>query len=312
MRSTDRSVTWLGIMLAASSGGCASSRFAARWGNLTWGAEGGGRGEFRQPVAVDVAPSGEVYVADSGVHGGGPAQLNRPPDVAMHDDRVYVADTNNDRVQVFAPDGMFQFQWGRTGGEPGSFRSPSGIDVGPDGSVYVVEFLNHRLQVFDRDGKLLRHWGREGTADGEFYYPTKVTVGNDARAYVADGYNHRVQVFASDGMHRATWGAPQQKSGAGHFNVSGGVAIGRRGHVWVADFFNDRVLVVSAQGEFVDALTGREFGLPLLHRPTDVALGPDGTVYVVDHGHNRIQRWRRAPGDARGWMPPLELGLGVR
>jgi len=58
----------------------------------------------------------------------------------------------------------------------------------------------------------------------------------------------------------------------------------------VADFFNNRIQVFQDES-FQESLTGEEFGFQRLRRPTDIAIGRNGMIYVVDYGHNRIQRW---------------------
>lgn len=60
----------------------------------------------------------------------------------------------------------------------------------------------------------------------------------------------------------------------------------------MADFFNHRIQTFGPAGEFL-AAWGRPGGGPgELERPTDVATGPDGRLYVTDFGNDRIQVWR--------------------
>jgi DNA-binding beta-propeller fold protein YncE len=59
-----------------------------------------------------------------------------------------VADTFNDRVQVFNPSGVFQFAFGSQGMGNGEFSMPQGIAVGSGGNIYVADTANNRVQVF--------------------------------------------------------------------------------------------------------------------------------------------------------------------
>ncbi len=62
---------------------------------------------------------------------------------------VYVADTNNSRIQVFDSTGKFSSKWGSAGSEPGQFRFAVGVDTDSRGNVYVTEtHPNNRIQVF--------------------------------------------------------------------------------------------------------------------------------------------------------------------
>lgn len=72
-----------------------------------------------------------------------------PSDFAAIDGsgNVYVADSDNDRVQKFDSSGTYLSQWGSSGSGDGQFDDPSGIAV--DGSsVYVADSGNNRVQVF--------------------------------------------------------------------------------------------------------------------------------------------------------------------
>jgi len=75
-----------------------------------------------------------------------------PRDVAVHDGEIFVTDTGNERVQVFASDGTFLRAFGGYGTEPGKLIEPVGIAVSDDGLVYVADSGNYRLSIFERDG----------------------------------------------------------------------------------------------------------------------------------------------------------------
>lgn len=79
-----------------------------------------------------------------------------PRAVAVSNGEIYVTDTGNERVQVFASDGTFLRTFGGTGSEPGKLREPSGIAIGPDGNVYVADSANARISVFSKNGDFVR------------------------------------------------------------------------------------------------------------------------------------------------------------
>lgn len=85
----------------------------------TFGVEGNGPGAFARPKGVAVDDHGNVYVVDAlfdnvqifdpqgrvllviGTGGGAPGQFWSPAGIDIVDDRIYVADTFNDRLQLF-------------------------------------------------------------------------------------------------------------------------------------------------------------------------------------------------------------------
>ena len=98
-------------------------------------------------------------------------------------DRIYVADTGNNRVQIFNADGTFYAAFGEAGdapidedtGEalvdltpdaPGEFNYPSGVAVDALGNVLVVESDNHRMELFTaQPGGRHRSAVRQGVRD---------------------------------------------------------------------------------------------------------------------------------------------------
>ncbi|MBA2776842.1 MAG: hypothetical protein H0U31_08960 [Chloroflexia bacterium] len=81
-----------------------------------------------------------------------PGLFYGPRGIAIADGELYVTDTGNERVQVFASDGAFLRAFGGYGTEPGKLIEPVGIAIGTDGLVYVADTGNSRISVFAKDG----------------------------------------------------------------------------------------------------------------------------------------------------------------
>ena len=142
--------------------------FLSKWGSL-----GNDSGQFSFPVGVAVNPStGSVYVADA----------------------------NNNRIQVFDSSGNFIAKFGIFGNGDGQFSLPLGVAVNPTtGSVYVADTLNNRIQVFDSSGAFITKFGTTGNGDGQFNNPEGVAVNpSTGSVYVADSGHDRIQVFFLD------------------------------------------------------------------------------------------------------------------
>ena len=78
----------------------------------------------------------------------------QPQQIAVDDERnIYVADTNNSRIQKFTSDGEFLSSWGTYGVNDGEFQSPVGIAI-YENNIYVVDDKLNIIQKFDNDGNL--------------------------------------------------------------------------------------------------------------------------------------------------------------
>ena len=81
---------------------------------------------------------------------------------------VYVADSYNNRIQKFTPDGQFVTKWGSGGSGDGQFMEPWGIAVDSSDYVYVADTWNSPHPEVYLDGQFVTKWGGIGSNAGEF------------------------------------------------------------------------------------------------------------------------------------------------
>ncbi len=119
------------------------------------GTAGDGEYQFNGPTGVVVADDGSIFVADGheaesnhrivkftpdgefvmawGGPGSGDGEFNVPHAIAMDSSgRIFVADRDNNRIQIFDQDGAFIDQWAQ-------FGRPSGIFIAADDTIYVSD-----------------------------------------------------------------------------------------------------------------------------------------------------------------------------
>ncbi|MGD2167814.1 MAG: VOC family protein [Gammaproteobacteria bacterium] len=119
------------------------------------GIAGDGPDQFSGPTDVAIADDGSIFVTDGheiesnhrvmkfspegeflmsfGEFGSGPGQFNVPHALAIDSNgRLFVADRDNNRVQIFDANGQFIDQWTQ-------FGRPSGIAIGADDTIYVSD-----------------------------------------------------------------------------------------------------------------------------------------------------------------------------
>jgi peptidylamidoglycolate lyase len=174
---------------------------------------------FNKPADISFAVDGSVYVADGygnsriakfsregkflldwGKKGTAPGEFDLPHSVAVDaEGRVYVADRNNSRIQVFDGAGKFVQEW-----KSAELGRPWSLTIGPDNLLYVVDGGDLKPYGLDRgqilkldlNGKVLAKWSRFGNYDGQIYWGHDIAVGRDGAVYVGDVFHGmRVQKF---------------------------------------------------------------------------------------------------------------------
>ncbi len=113
---------------------------------------------------------------------------------------LYVADTWNQRIQVFSPDenGIaqnFLNQWDVEGWYGQSLDNKPYLSIGPDGFVYTSDPELSRVIVFTPLGEVIAAWGMQGPENSNFNFPTGLAVDSEGGVWVADTKNNRVQYF---------------------------------------------------------------------------------------------------------------------
>ncbi len=213
------------------------------------------------PVAVAVRPDGSFFVADSylkkvflldreGKFLRTVAEdgIERPAALAYDEtnDRLYVADSAGQRIDVFTSDGARVTAWGSRGLGDGEFNFPSYLALERSGVLLVTDALNYRVQAFDRDGKFLWKIGHEGDGSGDFASPKGVAADSDGHLYVVDALFDTVQIFNAEGGLLLSFG--DRGTAPGKFWLPEGAFIDRQDRIYVADSFNRRIQVFEFLG----------------------------------------------------------------
>jgi DNA-binding beta-propeller fold protein YncE len=157
---------------------------------------GGVSNELHRIRVFDIASGQHVF--DIGERGSGRGQFNLPRDIAVGpDNRIYVVDGANFRVQVFEADGTFVKTFGSIGVYPGQFSRPKGVDTDPEGNVYVTDTAFGNFQIFDPRGQLLLFVGSrsESPAPAQYMLPAGIAIDEDGRVYMVDQFFRKVDVF---------------------------------------------------------------------------------------------------------------------
>jgi len=257
-----------------------------------------------RPPEVSLLPGEDPYAAGmqelsavqviGGVAGSSLGQFLHPRDVAVAPDgTIYVADTENHRIQHLSASGEVLNAWGEFGQSALddsvlglAFNGPWGLAVGPNGNIYVADTWNDRVQQFTAEGVLLNEVGRGGLAeptDG-MWGPRDVTIDDQGRVFVSDTGNKRILIFDDQLRYLGEFGGGG--AGSGRLDEPVGVAIDQQGRVYVADTWNMRVQVFEeiADDWFIAALEWPLegwYGESLDNKPY-LAYSPSGHVCASD------------------------------
>jgi hypothetical protein len=63
-------------------------------------------------------------------------------------DRIFISDTNHNRIVICTPEGCYISSFGTEGDSLGQLKRPCGLDITHDGTLVVTEPGNKRLQLF--------------------------------------------------------------------------------------------------------------------------------------------------------------------
>ena len=274
-----------------------------------WGGKGKDPGSLGYPFGVAVGPQGSLYVSDRQENlvkvydpkkgfvfaFGGPALLSGPCGIAMDSQgRLLVADSGNHRIAVFTLEGIFLQALGSPGSGKGQLKEPAYVAVDPSGNVYVSEAGNKRVQVFNAKGESVSVRGGAAEPSSPLQNPSGLAVTSKGMLAVADKVSGQIALLDPKGSFQTPMGS--LGAGRGQFKNAGGIRLLEDGRLYVVDTGNHRL-----QG-FQTVLPS---GLPELPPGpmalrleilrvipaalTDLAVAPDGTLYLLDGEAGKVQ-----------------------
>ncbi len=191
-----------------------------------------GKGKLRVPINCFVDEKGYLYVADAGryeivvfdengnfVRSFGEKEKFKPSDVFVYDNKIFVANIANNRINVFANDSTNKLLYSFPEVEPGNLGflcSPSNITIRQD-RVYAADFGCPGIKIYSIDGTFIDTLGTQGDRPGQFAKVKGVATDKDLNVYAVDAAFENVQVFNKEGKLLIVFG--------GHYTGPGDLII---------------------------------------------------------------------------------------
>ena len=169
---------------------------------------GNDRTHFNRPTDIAFMANGDFFVSDGynntrvakfnargeyllewGGAGTGRGQFDTVHGITIDaQNRIYVADRANSRVQIFDSNGNYLDEWN-------DITYPYYIHISKDQHLWVGDGRTNKILKYDLNGRLLSYWGTFGTLPGAMWGPHQFSVDDQDNFYIADVHVGRVQKY---------------------------------------------------------------------------------------------------------------------
>ncbi|MCF6346718.1 MAG: 6-bladed beta-propeller [Flavobacteriaceae bacterium] len=169
--------------------------------------------QLKLPINCYVDTNDQLYVADVNLQkiaifdsigkyitSFGKKENIKPTDVFVYENKIYVPDSGNNRVNVYKEDTHeFEFYFPKSEkGDDSFLYKPTNIFV-LKGKIYVSDMGNGTVKIFTHKGEYLSTVGKYGKNIGELVRPKGIAVDREENLYVVDASFENVQIFNKDG-----------------------------------------------------------------------------------------------------------------
>ena len=203
---------------------------------------------------------------------------------------LFVADSQNVRMQKFTADGSWKTNFAESGGfmtnktKEGRIKDPRGVAINDAGTVYLADTGNKRVDAFNPDGVFLFGIG-PSVGPVQLLEPTALAWDKARFLYIIDKKLRKVVKTEPSGAYLASWG--EQGSGPGQFQEPIAAVYDGNTYLYVLDGALKRVSVFAKDGRWMtDLFSGGKDDHALVD-PVGLAL-QGSRLLIADKGRSKI------------------------
>jgi RHS repeat-associated protein len=188
----------------------------------------------------------------AGTSGSESGEFKEPAGITTSSAGIWVADSGNNRVQVFLlSNDKYSSKFGTAGSGSGQFSKPQGValyKVAGFEYEFVTDTGNNRVEEF-QGPTYQTQVGTAGTGNGQFSSPVGIYLNaRETAIFVVDKGNNRVERFRVFAEEKPTYESQYGTHGTGYFGQFSGpewIVESTSGQQYVSDSENNRAVEVS-------------------------------------------------------------------
>lgn len=263
-----------------------------------WGTKGSADGQFKNPYGVRLAT-----------------------DPVSGQEWVYVADSNNNRFQIFDKSGAHVATVGFAGTEaqPGAFGYLRRVAVAADGDIWGADLWDWQAERYNRTASGWTYAQTigstfPGTSDSAvFNQPRGIGFDASGNLAVMDTVHHRVVRMSPSGHILNMCGDRAGTAVNGYFNWPRAVDVDRStGEMWIVDTKQYRIQILKPDCTFVTKFGTNGTGTANFNWPMGIAIRQsDRIAFVSDTNNNRIKAYNVATRTYLASISTLPGGAGA-
>lgn len=225
-----------------------------------------------------------TYERSFGLTGGGLGDLRSPQGISVSlQDVIYIADTGNNRIEMFSANGKALHSIGGFGWNESQFDEPVSLWATDGLNIYVADKNNHRIMHFDGNLNFVSSIEGERHEGGEilFKYPVDIARSDNGELFIIDSENNHI-------VHTNVFGTQNIRFGG--FGTAGKplvrpvkIALYESESILVTDAGSKEIVMYDFFGNF-----RKSFGSDVLLDPAGLDVDHRGRIFVCDSAASTV------------------------